>query len=65
MTTGHEADVEEYRAEQNRQLANIYAAIQKAESFADVIYEVEQQMLKLMMAERLTIYKREGQEIVS
>ncbi len=65
MTTAHEADVEEYRAEQNRLLGQIYEMIQNAGSFTDIIYELEQGLLELMGAERLTIYKRDGQEMVS
>ncbi len=45
----------------------IYQRIHEADHFEDIIWELEQDVLDLMQAERLTIYRKDGQtgEIIS
>ncbi len=67
MTTAYEAEdgVEAYREEKNRILNQTYQLIQGAGSFTEIVYEFEQLILQLVEAERMTLYRRIGQELVS
>ncbi len=46
-------------------LNKIYKSISTAERLEDILYELEQDLLRLVVAERLTIYRKYGQELVS
>jgi GAF domain-containing protein len=46
-------------------LKRVYKMITDAQAFEDIFYELEQSMLELLQAERLTIYRRDGNELAS
>ena len=52
-------------AEAAQLLKQIYTLISEATYFEEVYFELEQKLLELLQAERLTVYRRDSNDLVS
>jgi len=67
METATQANGAQESPEYQKKLNDMYKSIHEAETFNDVLPNIEKEMLDLLEAERLTVYQRgrHGREIVS
>lgn len=57
--SGYNDPADQMSADNQQLLSNIYRRVNEAERFEDILWELEQDMLALLRAQRMTIYQRD------